>query len=210
MNHVSPITIPDDNLPALISKCIPSVVAIARADNTGWGASGIVISSSGTVLTVRHGVNLRSKYQQVMTHDGVIHRAVIDQAPLDQDLVTLKLLSPNYKFTPTTLSQEPSIVLGKRVLCIGHPYGYTYTCTTGVISGLNRTVTMPTGEVITDCIQTDAAINPGNSGGPLFDGNGQVVGIVFATRDAANDLAFAMTVVYVQKYVNVMNLQIEP
>jgi S1-C subfamily serine protease len=59
-------------------------------------------------------------------------------------------------------------MVGEDVVVVGHPYGYINTVSTGIISAVGREITMPSGEVLTDLIQTNASINPGNSGGPVF------------------------------------------
>lgn len=76
------------------------------------------------------------------------------------------------------LNQEPAI--GTEVMAIGNPYGLSGTASTGIVSGINRTVQTANNFSVPDVIQTDAAVNPGNSGGPMVDLHGRVVGIISA------------------------------
>ena len=75
--------------------------------------------------------------------------------------------------------------VGDVTYAVGHPLGYAGSLSAGVISGLNRTVTVKSGKKLTGLIQFDAAVNPGNSGGPLLNRSGQVIGIVTALANPA-------------------------
>ena len=90
--------------------------------------------------------------------------------------------------------------MGERAVAIGSPVGtYTETVTKGIVSALDRTITVQdesTGQphTLNGLIQTDAAINPGNSGGPLLDDTGAVIGIDTAVSSGANGLGFAIPI----------------
>jgi serine protease Do len=83
-------------------------------------------------------------------------------------------------------------MVGETVIAVGHPFGYTHSVSTGIISALGREITMPSGDVLTNLIQTNASINPGNSGGPLLNINGELIGINVALREGAQGIAFAL------------------
>ncbi len=83
-------------------------------------------------------------------------------------------------------------MVGEQVIAVGHPFGYLNTVSTGIVSALDREVTMPTGDVLQGLIQTDASINPGNSGGPLLNINGELIGVNVALREGAQGIAFAI------------------
>ena len=83
------------------------------------------------------------------------------------------------------LAPIDDFLVGETVIAIGNPYGYEGTVSGGIISALNREVTMPNDIVMTGLIQHDAPINPGNSGGPLVNINAEVIGINVAMRDGA-------------------------
>ena len=80
------------------------------------------------------------------------------------------------------------------MLCIGNPFGFDHTLTTGVISGVGRDIQSRAGVLIGGGIQTDAAINPGNSGGPLLNARGQVIGMNTAIIQGAQGLGFAIPI----------------
>ena len=99
--------------------------------------------------------------------------------------------------TPATLPQPVvpatiggSAAVGDEVVAIGNPLGLTYSVSSGVVSGLNRTAKTDTGKY-SGLIQFDASVNPGSSGGPLLDGKGDVIGIVVSIADPGKDDAFA-------------------
>jgi S1-C subfamily serine protease len=77
--------------------------------------------------------------------------------------------------------------VGDETYAVGHPLGYVGSLTSGVISGLDRSVKAKAGRTLKGLIQFDAAVNPGNSGGPLLDRNGQVIGIVTALANPSRD-----------------------
>ena len=81
-------------------------------------------------------------------------------------------------------------VVGNAVVAIGNPLGLTYSVSSGVVSGLNRTAKTSTGR-FAGLIQFDASVNPGSSGGPLLDGKGNVIGIVISIANPGGDDAFA-------------------
>jgi 2-alkenal reductase len=107
---------------------------------------------------------------------------------LDSDLAIIKVDAPAGELHPLPLGDSDTLKVGQTVIAIGNPFGLNSTMTVGIISALGRTLDSahitPDGALFTagDIIQTDAAINPGNSGGPLFNINGEVVGINRAIR----------------------------
>lgn len=78
---------------------------------------------------------------------------------------------------PLTLGSSHSIAVGDELAIVGDPLGFNRSLSTGVVSGLDRTIQAPSGFLIAHSIQTDAAINPGSARGPLLDPNGRVIGI---------------------------------
>src|SRR5690606_30266415 len=93
------------------------------------------------------------------------------------------------------LGDSDDLIIGETVIAIGNPLGLEFqsTVTSGIISGLNRTITVGN-NVIEDLIQTDASINPGNSGGPLLNAKGEVIGINTAKITSAEGLGFAIPI----------------
>lgn len=96
---------------------------------------------------------------------------------------------PGYVESLSIVSEFPSI--GTEVMAIGSPFGFGGSATTGIVSGINRSLPSPTGFAIPAAIQTDAAVNPGNSGGPLVDLAGRALGVVFA--GAGENIGFAIS-----------------
>jgi S1-C subfamily serine protease len=107
---------------------------------------------------------------------------------LDSDLAVVKVTAPAEELHPLPLGNSDALQVGQTVIAIGNPFGLNSSMTTGIVSALGRTLDSmhqtSGGGVFTagDIIQTDAAINPGNSGGPLFNLDGEVVGINRAIR----------------------------
>ena len=100
----------------------------------------------------------------------------------DADIAVIKVDAPAAELHPLVIGDSDSLLVGQSVVAIGNPFGLSGTMTLGIISGLGRTQpahAAPEGGFFSnaDIIQTDAAINPGNSGGPLFNLDGEVIGI---------------------------------
>jgi serine protease Do len=137
--------------------------------------SGIVVDKQGDILTNAHVVDSASQVQ-VTFSDG--HTATAQVKGVDQsaDLAVVQV-SASDQLHPLTAGNSDALQVGETALAIGSPFGLQGSFTAGIISGLNRSSTAPTGRALTGMIQTDAPINPGNSGGALLDAQGQLIGI---------------------------------
>jgi len=137
--------------------------------------SGIVVDKQGDILTNAHVVDGASQVQ-VTFSDG--HAATAQVKGVDQsaDLAVVQV-SASDQLHPLTAGNSDALQVGDAALAIGSPFGLQGSFTAGIISGLNRSSTAPTGRALTGMIQTDAPINPGNSGGALLDAHGQLIGI---------------------------------
>jgi 2-alkenal reductase len=124
----------------------------------------------------------------------------------------IKVEAPKEELSPLTLGDSDQVKTGQMVVAIGNPFGLEGTMTTGIVSGLGRTIrslhTTTAGGSFTvgDVIQTDAAINPGNSGGPLLNLNGEVVGVnesIISNSDspANSGVGFAISVNIVKRVI---------
>lgn len=168
--------------------------------------TGIIISSSGLIVTNRHVVPQGATSVSVTLSDGtqLNNVQVIGETSQDDslDIAFLKITNANgHKLVPAQLGDSSTVKVGDSVIAIGNALGqYQNTVTSGIISGFGRSVqasdqgTSNTGENLEDLFQTDAAINEGNSGGPLVNMNGQVVGIDTAVASNAQGIGFAIPI----------------
>jgi S1-C subfamily serine protease len=192
----SPIVVAVENVrPSVVAIRLPK--ANGKKDTVG---TGVIIHAEGIIVTNRHVVgSYKTVYARL--HDGREYVAQVLMADPNADLALLRIQSPETKFDAMPLDPVDHLWVGEEVIAIGHPYGYTFTVSRGIVSALGREITMPTGEVLGGLIQTDASINPGNSGGPLLNAEGQLIGINVALRDGAQGIAFAINVDNVRGFV---------
>lgn len=144
--------------------------------------SGSVIDQQGHILTNDHVVAGATRVTVNLGGDRVYQARVVGSDP-DTDLAVIKLENPPAGLTLVPFGDSDELIVGQKVLAIGNPFGFDRTLTTGVVSGLQRTIRsrpqqgFPRGKPIEGAVQTDASINPGNSGGPLLDSRGRMIGI---------------------------------
>ncbi len=139
--------------------------------------SGFVISKDGYIVTNYHVIDEATAIQVAFV-DGSSYDATLVGGDADNDIAVLKIDAAG--LTPVIIGDSDNLAVGEDVVAIGNPLGeLTYTLTKGVISALDRPLTM-SGGLVMNMIQTDTAINNGNSGGALFNMYGQVVGITSA------------------------------
>jgi S1-C subfamily serine protease len=138
--------------------------------------SGIVIDTSGTILTNWHVVENAIKVTVSFEKGKTVDAQVIGKDP-SNDIAVLRIHTDGLTLHPLALGNSSGVQVGDPVLAIGNPFDLERTLTTGVISALQRHIQAPNGFTIDNVLQTDAPINPGNSGGPLLDASGRVIGI---------------------------------
>src|SRR5207237_7199463 len=126
-------------------------------------------------------------------HDGNDYPAQVVTADEHHDLAILHVQA-DHRLPALPLGPGSDLLVGETVIAVGHPFGYTNTVSTGIVSALGREITMPTGDTLVNLIQTNASINPGNSGGPLLNINGELIGINVALREGVQGIAFAIIV----------------
>jgi len=138
--------------------------------------TGFEIDKNGDIATNAHVVSGASSIT-VQTNDGTTYKATLVGSDETTDVAVIHISAPAGALHPISFGNSSSVAVGDAVVAIGDPYGLAETVTTGIVSALNRTITSPNNHPIRNAIQTDAAINHGNSGGPLFNDQGQVIGI---------------------------------
>jgi S1-C subfamily serine protease len=138
--------------------------------------SGVIVSPQGYIVTNEHVVERAADLKiKVTTSDGKVYDAKYISGDTAMDLAFIKITSPS-PLPFFELSESQTGLLGQTVLALGNPLGYGHAVSRGIISALDRAITV--GEVeYKGLVQTDAAINPGNSGGALIDLNGNLIGI---------------------------------
>jgi putative serine protease PepD len=197
----------DGTVEKVAQAVLPAVVKVNVRSGSGAGSgSGIVLSEDGKILTNNHVVAGAGDDGSISVsfNDGTTKRAtVIGTDPLT-DIAVIQAEGVS-GLTPASLGKSSDLKVGQTVVAVGSPFGLNATVTTGIVSALNRPVSVsteqetpqsPFGEqdepqaspdlsTTYPAIQTDAAINPGNSGGPLVDMSGRVVGINSSIRTAS-------------------------
>ena len=189
-----------------VSKSVVSIVTSTKTTDffgqnydASAAGTGVIVSPDGYILTNKHVADGSSKVT-VILDDGTSYEnvKVIATDPLN-DIAFLKIDDVS-GLPAATLGDSKTITVGQQVVAIGNALGqYQNTVTSGIISGVGRSVTASDEsgrnvETLSDMIQTDAAINSGNSGGPLVNAAGQVIGINTATSASAENMGFAIPI----------------
>lgn len=178
-----------------------------------WGQSteqqgigtGFVVSEDGDILTNAHVVSESGLTASSVTvvfkgegEEGTQVPATIVGSDESTDVALLKIdPSQAPDFTVVKLGDSSAVAVGEQVVAIGNPLGLDFSLSSGVVSATDRELESPNGAVITGGIQTDAAINSGNSGGPLFNADGEVIGIneQIASQGGGNEgIGFAVPI----------------
>ena len=206
---------PTDNVntaEAVAAKVIPSVVGIStttevvrqnifgmqRGELVSGVGTGFIVHEDGYIVTNSHVVNDGSaKTIVVQLTDGRELQGTVLWSDATMDLAMVKVDASN--LTAAELGDSDEVNIGAYAVAIGNPFGLVFdrSVTQGVISGLNRTITVGSSTqsvTMEGLIQTDASINSGNSGGPLLNSKGQVIGINSAKAASGEGLGFAIPI----------------
>jgi putative serine protease PepD len=198
---------PDEPLSKAAAAVLPSVVSITAEGRAATGqGSGVVLSRDGLVLTNNHVVVGAGEDADlsVTLPDGSTKDAKLVGRDPATDLAVVKVDGVD-DLTAAEFGKSADLKVGDTVLAIGSPLGLDGSVSSGIVSALNRAITLGNAEpqqqspfdpgqassspvAVIDAIQTDAAINPGNSGGALIDVDGQVVGINTAIASLAQGM----------------------
>ncbi|KFI95710.1 trypsin-like peptidase domain-containing protein [Bifidobacterium stellenboschense] len=157
-----------------------SVVSIQTqlSDGTAQG-SGAILDTKGHIVTNNHVISGAQKIQVTLSN-GQMYSAQVVGTDTTTDLAVIKLDNPPSDLKAVEFADSDKLAVGENIMAVGNPLGYDDTATSGIVSALNRPVTVMddnNNDIVTNAVQIDAAINPGNSGGPTFNAAGQVIGI---------------------------------
>jgi serine protease Do len=224
----------EDLIPIVAEKISNTVTRIDVSTKSLNGAerslgfgSGFIVSTDGYILTNNHVIQ-KAQIIKVTLKSGKSYIGKLVGTDPISDIALVKINATNLPYS--TLGDSDKVRIGETVIAIGNPYGYDYSVTTGVISGIqreitlqqqqeqtplpdpynyfspfdsqNQTQTQPTSIPMVGIIQTDAAINPGNSGGPLINLKGEVIGINFLIESSGQGLGFAVSSNNAKKVMN--------
>ena len=199
---------------AVAASALPSVVTIEVAGSTGAGSgSGVIISEDGHVMTNAHVVTLGAQEPaiRITMSDGRLFSATVVGRDVLSDIAVLKIEAPG-PFQVMALGDSDALNVGDEAIAIGAPLGLPGTVTSGIVSAINRSITVgaaqgpdeeggqfdfdiPGGTLVPGqtisipVIQTDASINPGNSGGALMNREGKLIGINVAIASTGGQSA---------------------
>jgi S1-C subfamily serine protease len=157
--------------------------------------SGVLISNDGKILTAAHLVEAADA-TLVEFSDGELIRARVSGAVRNADVALLQLDHAPANVVAAPLGDSDIVEVGDEVFVVGAPYGLSRTLTAGHISARHSPDNRISDTALTEFLQTDAAINQGNSGGPMFNINGEVIGIVtniLSKSGGSEGLGFAAT-----------------
>ena len=202
---------PSHNLPALVEKLSPAVVNISSSQSVRGGVatgeletlrkkfgrqpvslgSGFIIDPSGIVVTNNHVIDNADQIN-VKLNDGREFTATLRGRDRETDLAVLEIQAGGERFPFVRWGDVDKSPVGSDVIAIGNPFGLGGSVTKGIVSARNRDINSG---LYDDYIQTDASINRGNSGGPLFDLNGNVIGVntaIFSQTGGSVGVGFAI------------------
>lgn len=169
-----------------VSKKVSSSVVSIQTQLQGGVAAGsgaIIDAKNGYIITNNHVVE-SAKTIYVTLSNGQIYEASLKGADATTDIAVIQLNKVPDGLTAVSFGDSDKLAVGEPTMAIGNPLGYANSASTGIISALNRPVSVASDSsgdandnVVTNAIQVDAAVNQGNSGGPLFNASGEVIGI---------------------------------
>ncbi len=207
------VIIENGSLSASVEKAYDGTVMVktyTNNKNNGSGSGFIykVDDKYAYIMTNNHVVENGKKWTIVTTSDDEIEGTVLGKDEY-LDLAVIKVEKKDY-MTKVNIGDSSKVKLGDTVFTIGSPVGYEYfgTVTNGIVSGINRLVEVSvknnsSGDWVMEVIQTNAAVNPGNSGGPLFNANGEVIGVISMklVENSIEGMGFAIPIDYAMSHV---------
>ena len=188
-------TPPPANSTLVYQLILPSLVIIQTERDSsgeeGFGVgSGVIVNEAGDILTAFHVIDGARRIEVVFA-DGTRAAAEVIGAEPANDIAVLHPAQPPEVIVPAILGSVNAMRVGDETFAVGNPLGLAGSMSAGVISGFDRSIPISEdGQRLEGLIQFDAAVNPGNSGGPLLNRAGQVIGIVTALANPANQDSF--------------------
>ncbi len=180
---------------SVAERVLPSVASLRIGGNGRWGGAGsaVVITPDGFLLTSAH-VVAKGGSAMASFLDGAEYQVDVVGADPLSDLAVARARAAT--LTPVTIGNADQLRVGQLVVALGNPMGFSGSVTSGVVSGLGRSLATADGNghrrFIEDVIQTDAALNPGNSGGALADSHARLIGVNTAVAGMGLGLAVPM------------------
>ena len=179
-------------------EVIGSVVLLRVSNGRGRTSQGSgFVYRDNYIVTNAHVVSGQAEVQVRFSDGGWRSGTVVGTDP-SSDLAVVRAENPPDYATPLPMVDSPPTI-GNEVVAIGSPYGLEGSLTSGLISGVNRSIPAPNGYTIPDAVQTSAPVNPGNSGGPLVNLDGRVEGVI--SSGGGDNLAFAISAALVERVV---------
>lgn len=176
----------------LTEKNIDSAVSIStltEEDNSIALGSGFIIDKEGYIITNNHVID-KAKTINVILNNNKTYKAELIGIDEKTDIALIKI-EPDENLQPVVFGDSDNIKVGDWILAIGNPFGLGSSATAGIISAKSRDIDSGS---YNDFIQTDASINQGNSGGPMFNMQGEVIGMntsIFSTTGNSMGIGFA-------------------
>ncbi|MBM6700285.1 trypsin-like peptidase domain-containing protein [Bifidobacterium pullorum subsp. saeculare] len=162
-----------------VSDSVVSITTVVQ-NGSAKGSGAIIDGGKGTIVTNNHVID-GAQQIQVTLSNGQMYSAQVVGTDTTTDLAVIRLDNPPSGLKAVEFADSDKLAVGEPIMAVGNPLGYDDTVTAGIVSALNRPVSVmdeDSGEqIVTNAVQIDAAVNPGNSGGPSFNAAGQVIGI---------------------------------
>ncbi len=191
--------------PEVYAKVLPSVASLhvegplhvhkgkkGKIHPSKSRGTGFFIDDNGLMITNHHVIQTARKIE-VIFDAGHRRTAEVVGSDISSDVALLKVNCEGLNITPLVFANSDELKIGEPVFAIGHPLGLQQSASSGIISALHRHEIKPRkAHRYSDFIQTDAAINKGSSGGPLFNREGQVIGMNTAIKRKGRGLAFSI------------------
>ena len=180
-----------------VNKVKNAVVKIDVSKRKGKGSSpegsgsGFIFSTDGLAFTNNHVIKQAGSIKVKLLNGEESSAELVGTDP-DTDLALLKVYTRDHETVKLGTSED--LQIGQFVLALGNPLGYQHSVTSGVISGLGRTMRSESGHLIDGVIQTEVPLNPGNSGGPLTDLDGEVIGVNTAMIRGGQGLGLSVSI----------------